>query len=285
MPSATLAALTVYPVKACRGIALDTATAAIRGLVAAREGFAVGDREWMIVDCDGRFITQRDHPRLALIETRVTGGNVMLATTGRSALAIPIEASTAAPREVVVWQSRVLAHDAGNGAAQWLSAFLGIDVRLVRFDPAQQRLCNKTYVGESGAHTAFADGYPVLVIGTSSLGELNQRLVGKGAVPIPMNRFRPNIVLEGLEPYDEDHLDTIIIDGVMLKAVKPCTRCQVPTTNQETAEVGTEPLLELAAYRMNAALGGVTFGMNAIVVSGVGHELKVGATADCSFAF
>lgn len=125
----------------------------------------------------------------------------------------------------------------------------------------------------------------MLVIGEGSLNELNARLAAKGIVALPMNRFRPNVVLAGLDPFDEDHVDTISVDGVTLKLVKPCTRCQVTTTDQASAAVGTEPLATLAGFRMNTVLSGVTFGMNAIVVGGVGRELSVGADADCRFAF
>ena len=128
---------------------------------------------------------------------------------------------------------------------------LGADVRLVRFDPAHQRLCNPVYAGDSGAHTAFADGYPLLVIGDASLAELNGRLAAVGSPALPMNRFRPNIVLSGLEPFDEDHIDTLSADGVTMKLVKPCTRCQITTTDQATADVGTEPLATLGGYRMD----------------------------------
>jgi uncharacterized protein YcbX len=158
-------------------------------------------------------------------------------------------------------------------------------LRLVRFDPAHRRLCNPVYAGDSGAHTAFADGYPLLVIGEASLADLNDRLADEGTPRLPMNRFRPNIVLAGLEAYDEDHVDTLAAGGVVMKIVKPCARCQITTTDQDTGHVGIEPLRTLGAYRMDERAGGVTFGMNAIVVAGEGRTLAAGMEIEASFAF
>ena len=285
MPHATVAALNVYPVKGCRGIPVTRARVSARGLVAVAEEAAAGDREFMIVDSAGRFVTQREEPRLALIATRLEGDALVLSTRGVAPLVIPLGALRGAQRQVTVWRSEVIAHDAGDAAARWLAAVLGSDVRLARFDPHAIRLCNPQYAGDSGAHVAFSDGYPILAIGEASLADLNARLAATGTAALPMNRFRPNVVLAGLEAFDEDHIDTITADGVTLRLVKPCTRCQVTTTDQDTATVGEEPLATLARYRMNAALGGVTFGMNAIVVAGEGREIAVGAAVDCSFAF
>jgi hypothetical protein len=192
-------------------------------------------------------------------------------------------ARAAAPREVVVWRSHVRGHDEGDEAAAWLSAHLARDVRLVRFDRARRRECNREYAGDSGAHTLFADGYPVLVIGSASLTDLNERLAHKGEAALPMNRFRPNVVIDGLEPYDEDHVDTLTIGAVTLRLVKPCTRCQVTTTDQATAKVGVEPLPTLAGYRHLARLDGVAFGMNAVVMAG--GEVRAGAAAEVSYRF
>ena len=285
MPSARITALNVYPIKSCRGLSLAEARVATRGLIAATESGEVWDREWLIIDRDGRFVTQREHPRLALIATSLADGAMVLATNGWPRLSVPLAESRGPTREVVVWNSMVPARDAGDEAAAWLSAALGSEVRLMRFDPAHQRLCNPVHAGESGAHTAFADGYPLLVIGEASLEDLNRRLADKGAPALPMNRFRPNVVLAGLEPYDEDHVDTLNADGAVMKIVKPCARCQITTTDQGSGRVGVEPLEALAAYRMDERAGGVTFGMNAIIVAGQGRTLSVGTTVEASFAF
>jgi hypothetical protein len=280
MSAVRIESLHVYPVKGCRGIALETATIATTGLVAA----GAGDREWMVVDPAGRFVTQREYPQLALVETRVDDGFLTLSARGVPSLELPLRGAERAARDVVVWRSAVRAFDAGDDAARWLSARLRAGVRLVRFDRALARPCNPDYAGDSGAHTLFADGYPTLVIGAASLADLNARLAAQGGLPLPMNRFRPNVVLAGLPPYDEDHVATMTVGDVVLRCVKPCTRCQVTTTNQDTADVGVEPLRTLAGYRMNESSGGVTFGMNAVVVGGAGGTLAAGAAVNVEYA-
>ena len=283
--AAVVAALNVYPVKSCRGIAAECATVAARGLSLEAGAHAIGDREWMIVDDDGTFITQREQPRLALLVPRLEGAALVLSAPEREPLRVALAPARGSAREVVVWNDRVRAHDAGDAAARWLSVYVGAPVRLVRFDATRERRCNPAYVAHSGAHTAFADGYPLLVIGEASLADLNARLAAKGTPALPMNRFRPNIVVAGLEPYDEDHLDTIAIDGVLLKLVKPCTRCVTTTTDQRTAVRGIEPLPTLAEYRLDRRFEGVAFGMNAIVAEGAGSRIAVGATASCTVRF
>ena len=285
MPAARVAALNVYPVKSCAGIGQEHVRTAPRGLVASTPSGTVGDREWMIVDGGGTFVTQREYPRLALIGTTLEDGALILCVPGSAALTVSLERCRGATREVVVWRSRVRAHDAGDDAAAWLSSALGADLRLVRFDPSDRRLCNPDFAGDSGAHTAFADGYPLLVVAESSLADLNARLAAGGSRALPMNRFRPNIVLAGLEPFAEDHIDTLSIDGVTIKLVKPCTRCQITTTDQDTGQVGAEPLATLRGFRMNERLGGVAFGVNAIIVAGEGRTLSKGMDAEIAYAF
>jgi uncharacterized protein YcbX len=238
----------------------------------------------MVVDADGRFLTQRELPRLALVITATAERNLRLSAPGMPALAIDHEAHGSSG-EVVVWRSTVLATDCGDPAAEWLSRWLGHPVRLVRFDRARARECNPEYAGDSGAHTLFADGYPVLVVNAASLGELNARLAARGHAPLPMNRFRPNVVIDGLPAFEEDHVDTIAIGGVVLRLVKPCIRCQVTTTDQATAEVGIEPLPTLGEFRMDEKLGGVAFGMNAIVAGGEGGSIATGDSAAIEYRF
>jgi uncharacterized protein len=175
--------------------------------------------------------------------------------------------------------------DCGDAAADALSAYLDHDVRLVRFDDSHPRQVNPEYAGGSGATTLYADGYPLLVIGQSSLDDLNGKLASRGLAQLPMNRFRPNLVVDGLEPYDEDHVDTLAIGDVVLKLVKSCTRCEVTTTDQDTARRSSEPLRTLSTYRRDDRLAGVTFGMNAIVAQGAGSAIAVGERAQATLKF
>ncbi|HEV8501005.1 MAG TPA: MOSC N-terminal beta barrel domain-containing protein [Casimicrobiaceae bacterium] len=279
--NARIASLHVYPVKGARGIDADAAEVGIEGL--ALDG--VGDREWMIVDAQDRFISQRSHRRLCLVGTAVRDRALVLSVPGHADVTVALDAAHAAPREVVVWRSTVRGLDEGDAAAAALSAYLGEPLRLVRFDPARPRLCNPEFAGESGAHTRFADGYPVLVIGAASLADLNARLAAKGADALGMNRFRPNIVVEGLEAFDEDHLAALEIGEITLRMVKACIRCEVPTIDPRTAQAGVEPLVTLSTYRQHATLDGIAFGMNAIVAAGAGGGIAVGTAVNPAFAF
>ena len=268
----SIAALFVYPVKGCRGIALSSARVTERGLE--------HDREWMVVDATGRFVTQRTEPRLASIATALTATSLTLTVPGAVSLRVPLGQS-GVTGAVTVWRDTVPGIDQGPEAAAWLSSRLDGAYRLVRFDPAARRLCNTAYAGDSGAHTAFADGYPLLVLSEASLSDLNARL----AIPLPVDRFRPNLLLSGVDAYDEDYIDQVVSGDVTLKMVKPCTRCQVTTIDQRTLERGLEPLHTLAGYRHNALLDGVAFGMNAIVAAGAGQMLTRGAPLAHSYRF
>ena len=270
--SATVASLFVYPVKSCRGIALSAAVLTDRGIA--------HDREWLIVDEGGRFVTQREVPRLALIVTALSDTALELSAPGRRPVALPLDRG-GSRCIVTVWRDTLPAIDQGDDVAALLSAWIGSPLRLARFDPAVRRYCNPDFAGPGGAHHSFADGYPVLVVSEASLSDLNSRL----PTPLAIDRFRPNLVLSGIEAYDEDRIDALTIGGATLKLVKPCTRCQITTTDQATAQVGVEPLPTLAGYRYNAALDGVTFGVNAIVEAGAGTSLAVGATVSCALNF
>lgn len=278
---AHIASLHLYPVKGARGVDVGSARIGVEGLDV--EG--VGDREWMVVDAAGQFISQRSHHRLALVACAIHERQLVLAIPGQREIRIGLDEAHAEARDVVVWRSAVRGFDEGDDAANALSAFLGDTLRLVRFDSRMPRPCNPEYAGDSGAHTRYADGYPVLVIGAESLRELNARLARKDAAALPMNRFRPNVVVDGLEAFDEDHVDTLAFGEVVLKMVKPCIRCEVPTIDQATAITGIEPLLTLSAYRQHATLPGIHFGMNAIVTEGAGSTLATGVKARVQYAF
>ena len=260
----SIASLHVYPVKSCRGIERSRA-------VVTEAGFE-HDREWMVVTADGRFVTQREEPRLALIETDIDDARLRLSAAGHGATDVPL-ALRGEPRDVVVWQHHCVAHDQGDEAARWLSEFLGRSFRLVRFDPHHRRLSDRAFTGETAGYSRFADAYAFLVLSLASLADLNARL----PVPLPMNRFRPNIVVDGLPAYGEDDVHEFRNGPVALRVVKPCSRCAIPTTDQATGErTGEEPLRTLRSYRFSRELKGVLFGQNVILVEGDGETLQVG---------
>ncbi len=228
----TVSALFVHPVKSCAGIAVHEALLVETGLDL--------DRAWMVVDGQGNMFTQRELPRMALVQPTLKGSEMVLRAPGMLALHVRLDTVEAATR-VRVWDDVVKAYDMGALAAQWFSDFLAPGaggLRLVRFDPDERRLSDPQWTGELQAENAFADGYPLLVANSASLADLNQRLAGRGVVPATMQRFRPNLVLDGLQPYDEDHIDEIAIETatgpVRLRLVKPCTRCTIPNVDPAT---------------------------------------------------
>ncbi|MCC7377117.1 MAG: MOSC N-terminal beta barrel domain-containing protein [Verrucomicrobiales bacterium] len=258
--------LHVYPVKSCGGIALPEVLLTDRGFE--------WDREWMVVDLDGNFLTQRQHPKLALISVEVTGDTLCLNAGGRNSLRIPLVPTGArAVSRVTIWKHTCPADDEGDRAAEWLGEVLGATVRLVRFQPAHRRLSNLQWTGGIEARNRFTDGYPVLVLSEESLADLNRRLPGPA---LPMNRFRPNLVVAGGDAYVEDRIRALRSQSVELRLVKPCERCTITGTDQTTAEVSSEPLKTLASYRRDERLGGVLFAQNAIVTRGEGERLRVG---------
>jgi len=271
MTHASLAALNIYPVKSCRGIALQSARVAETGLV--------DDRHWMMVRPNGRFVTQRELPRLALVGTAVASDSLTLTAPGMP----PLTVSREAPGEslaITVWKFNGGGIDCGESAAAWCMRYLETPLRLVRFDTTQPRECNREWTRDTRAVTEFSDGYPVLVISRASLAELNSRLPKE----LPMARFRPNVVIDGVGAYDEDRIDELATGEVTLRIVKPCTRCSITTTDQERGAVdGIEPLATLKKYRFDRELGGVCFGQNAIVVKGAGAELRVGQSFDITW--
>ncbi len=275
----TLAALHVYPVKSCAGIAPPRWPLGPFGLDL--------DREWMLVDADGEMLSQRELPRMALVHTAVKGNEVLLRAPGMLPLHLRVDA-VEQPCRVRVWDDELPAYDMGALPAQWFNDFLGRPARLARFDTAQRRLASAQWCDGVEAEVAFADGFPLLVASTASLAELNRRLAVRGAAAVTMARFRPNLVLDGLQAFDEDHIDTLEIDAdggtVTLRLVKPCVRCSIPNVDPATAETGAEPGRTLAGFRADARMqGGITFGMNAIVVAGHEHTLAVGQAARATF--
>jgi uncharacterized protein YcbX len=271
----------VYPIKSCAGIAVREALLVETGLEL--------DRAWMVVDTHGEMLTQREWPRLALIQPTLRSTDMVLRAPGM--LALHIELSVVEqPTRARVWDDIVKAYDMGDLAAQWFSDFLGTKARLVRFDPEEKRLSDPAWTGELQAENAFADGFPLLVASTASLADLNARLAARGVAPVTMERFRPNLVLDGLQAFDEDNLREIAIttsDGTAtLRLVKPCARCPIPNVDPRTAEPSNEPGDTLAGFRADARVkGAVTFAMNAVIVGGIEHTLTVGAAVALEWNF
>jgi len=281
---ASIASLHLYPVKSCAGVALTEAILGLAGL----ESQGIADREWMVVDAaSGQFRTQRQLPRMALITTAITDGALLLNAPAMPALRVPLDAhqGKAPALDVRVWDHACKAFDEGNEAARWLSDFLGSAVRLARFDAAHRRLSNPEWTGTVEARNRFSDGFPILMISEASLEDLNQRLRKAGREPLPMNRFRPNLVLGDVGPYDEDRFESLAGDGVRLRPVKPCPRCAIPSIEQATGEPGPDPLDILARYRGDARTGGVVFGQNVVVLEGTGRTLRVGQTLNGEWNF
>jgi uncharacterized protein YcbX len=279
--SCTLHSLFVHPVKSCAGIAVEQGLLVETGLEF--------DRAWMLVDEQGRFVSQREQPRLALVQPTLHADDMRLRAPGMLALHVALGRVEAATR-VQVWDDWVEAFDMGVSAAQWFSDYLGQRVRLVRFDPEHRRLCARRWTGAIEARTGFADGFTLLVTSTASLAELNRCLAQRGVAAVDMRRFRPNIVLDGIDAHDEDHVERLEFDTdqglVELKLVKPCARCTIPSVDPDTGRQGHAVGDTLASYRSDPRVdGAVTFGMNAIVVSGFEKVLRAGQHGRASFGF
>ena len=268
---ARIARLFVYPIKSCAGIELREAELTEAGLDL--------DRAWMVVDAQGEFVSQRELPRMALVQPQLKFHEVILRAPGMLSLHLHVERVESSVK-VRVWDDVVPAYDMGDTAAQWFSDFLGRKLRLARFDPEYRRLSDPQWTGGAQAPNQFSDGFPLLVASEASLEALNARLAAAGHSPVGIERFRPNIVLSGLQAHEEDHLGVIHVQAdspVQLLPVKPCTRCSIPEIDPASGQAGTVVSQTLTAYRRNDSLGGaVTFGMNAIVREGDGVMLRVG---------
>ena len=226
------------------------------------------DRRWMLVDQEQTFMTQRTYPRMALISVQVKSDHLGVTAPGMVALRVPLEI-VGDSTSVIVWNDRVDATDLGDDAARWFSEFLETTCRLVYLPDTSVRRVDPAHSANSD-QVSFADAYPFLMISEGSLQDLNRRL----ETPVPVNRFRPNLVVAGCEAFAEDSWEAICIGGVMFRVVKPCSRCTIPTVNQATGERGKEPLRTLSRYREHE--GRVFFGQN-LIHNALG-ELKVGDT-------
>jgi hypothetical protein len=272
---AAITDLNIYPVKSCRGMPVAAAEITRTGLL--------DDRHWMLVRPNGRFVTQRELPRMALIATRTGNDGLTLTAPGMPALNVPRVAPGDA-RPVTVWKFEGRGIDCGAEASEWVTKYLGTALSLVAFDVDTPRTCSPEWTQGLHSITEFSDGYPILVISRASLDDLNGRLAAKSHRPLPMERFRPNLVIDGVGAYDEDRIHELRSNGVVLRMVKPCTRCSITTTDQQIGAVdGVEPLATLKEYRFDRELKGVLFGQNAIIVGGVGQRLRVGDSFEISW--
>ncbi|HEX4090355.1 MAG TPA: MOSC N-terminal beta barrel domain-containing protein [Trebonia sp.] len=244
----------IYPLKGCRAVDLAEAVVEPWGLA--------GDRRWLLVDADGQFITQREHPALArLVVGYGPEADITVSTEGYPPLRVAAPGGRPELIKVTVWRSTVLAAAAGPEADAWFSAYLGAPTRLVWLDDPTRRAVDPEF-GADGDVVSFADGFPLLLTTTGSLDQLGEWLTADGEQPVPMNRFRPNAVVSGYQPWAEDRWRRIRIGSVSFRVAKPCGRCIVTTTDQMTGERGRQPLRMLARHRRFGK--SLVFGQNII---------------------
>ena len=266
----TVSGLFVYPLKSARGI--PSARVRVRAT-----GFE-WDRQWMLINAQGVFLSQRTHPQLARVVPRLDAGELLLEMPGLPPLRLAA-VCTGERLAVRVHRDACVGLDEGNAAAEWASRVAGEPARMVRVPATAERVANPTFAGPTPAPMGFADGFPVLVCNQASLADLNERLPES----IPMERFRPNVVLEGLPAWAEDRIDALTIDGVTLRLVKPCARCTIPSIDQRTGQPSTDPAPVLRQFRFDKTLRGITFGENAVILNGKDREIERGAACQVSF--
>eukprot|EP00262_Sarcandra_glabra_P006773 TRINITY_DN19323_c0_g1_i1.p1 TRINITY_DN19323_c0_g1~~TRINITY_DN19323_c0_g1_i1.p1 ORF type:complete len:311 (+),score=39.71 TRINITY_DN19323_c0_g1_i1:92-1024(+) len=286
-PTAKISSIFVYPIKSCRGIPVTQAPITSTGFR--------WDRQWLVINSRGRAYTQRVEPKLALVEVELpreafnedwkptNSSYLVLRAPRMDTLKVSLSRTCETTNGVSVWEWSGSALDEGAEASKWFSNYLEKPSRLVRFNTeSETRAVDPNYA--QGYKTMFSDGYPFMLISQGSLNALNERL----KVPLPINRFRPNILVDGCEPYSEDLWTVIKINKFTFNGVKLCSRCKVPTINQDNGITGTEPTETLMMFRSDKVLrptrkqrGQVYFGQNLVCVeslskSGKGMVIKVG---------
>ncbi len=246
--------LFIYPLKSARGIELQASEVTPRGLAY--------DRTLMLVDPDGRFVTQREYPALAQITCQIDESSIIFSAPSHAPIQIAWTSFTSDnTRLVSVWKSSLAASTASPDIDQWFSSVLKASVHLVYQRPDQIRQTKQERA--PGGIVSFADGYPVLFTNAASLTDLNTRISERGGEPVPMDRFRPNIVLSGLAPWAEDAIQQLHVNGTSFDLIRPCTRCKITTQDQVSGvRDGKEPLATLARFRHAPAWEGVVFGEN-----------------------
>jgi uncharacterized protein len=258
--------ITIYPIKSFAGIDLTESEVSERGLLY--------DRNWMLVDRQGKFISQREFPELSLLTTGIENGKLIISHRLHNGIDIQLmlTESLNSTDKVEVWDDTMLAERVNEEASRLLSEILNQEVSLMKIGKNTSRLADPRFV-DSEIQVSFADGFPYLIISQASLDDLNNRL----ELPVEMNRFRPNIVVSGSKPFEEDTWKEIQIGECVFQIVKPCARCEVTTINQLTAERGKEPLRTLSKYRRDG--NKVLFGQNMVALKKgkirVGDEVKI----------
>ena len=263
-----LSEIYIYPIKSLGGIRLENSNVTPRGLE--------NDRCFMLVDENGRFLSQREHPQLAVFQTEIEG-NFLLITNKKSDqnLRISLSQNPQLPSlSVTIWDDKVSAIEVSKEASDWFTQALKIPTRLVYMNEESQRKIEPEYSLSGEESTSFSDGYPILIIGQSSLNDLNNRLDN----PLNINRFRPNFVFTDGEPFEEDAWHEFMVGNVRFFGVKPCARCIMTTIDQEKGEKsGKEPLLTLNKYRK--AGNKILFGQNVLIIQlgtvSVGNDVTV----------
>lgn len=264
MTGGTLSSIIVYPLKSAAGVGLDSA-------VVEEHGLAL-DRRWMLIDEDGGFLSQRKLPRMALIRVGIAGDHLSIQAPAMPPLYLELEPEGGVPVTTHIWADTCTGLAVDPEADAWFSSFLHVNCRLVYIPLASFRTVDQEFA-EPGDYVGYADGFPFLLASTSSLADLNKR----ANTDLPMNRFRPNLVMTGFEPYAEDKWRYFRVGQIGFRVVKPCARCSITTVDQDTGETGKEPLQTLANYRR---IGGKVLFCQNLIHDGrgilrVGHPILV----------
>ena len=259
----TICSITVYPLKSAAGITLQEAEVTASGLA--------NDREWMVLDDNNTYVSQREFSKLALVQPALKDGELWLSAPQMSAIAVPAVPGT--PVACSLFGEECRAFTTSPAIDGWISNYLGVKASIVSRDRGFLRKGGVQYPERDDRPTSFVDNYGILIISQASLDDLNTRL----DEPVPMNRFRPNIVIDGIGAYDEEEAGGFFSENVTLSLTNVCTRCVIPNIDQSTASVGREPFKTLSGFRFDDGYRGVRFGAYAAVASGTGLKLRVGS--------
>jgi uncharacterized protein len=288
-----ISALTIYPVKACQGIALTEAFALNEGLaIQLANGEMLHDRQFMVVDSLGQFITQREVPLMATIGVSVAVDGLSLSAPGHETLHVPMSSASRRARDVMVWSFEGSGLDVGISTTAWFTKVLRRPAALVQFNSAVPRSCKE--IGSVASRTYFADSFGYLILSKASVADLEQRMREHhqdASFGLPADRFRANILLDGVDAYEEDLIRTFDFGSVKLEVVSKCVRCNVPGVDQSSGEVQSEqPTPVLDTYRLDLELAGSTIGVNAICLPSANPSItpgtiNIGKKIEIEYAF